>query len=121
MNNQFEFDESIIVKSILDFTKAPKTQVFSQLAYISGAVAVSKDMTKVRCEIALDLGGEDEVIFIHVQLRCLFNIIKLDEETLNQEAEKFCRPYALRELSDKVAALTKLHTGKPIVIPPDDE
>ncbi|MBQ9521995.1 MAG: hypothetical protein IJR72_05435 [Oscillospiraceae bacterium] len=123
--NQFEHERTQIIKSTLDFSRVSGKFSFSQDATLSGGMAISKDLEhspSVRSTASFEFGNETEndAIFIYVEIVSVFKISHLDKETLQKDAEAFCRPYTIRELAKKVTDLTKLHTGNPLNFPISD-
>ena len=122
--NQFEHEETQIIKSRLDFSRVSEQLSFSSNVALSGVLQYSKDLEQspdVLSKAILELGGENERVFIHVEIVSVFRITHLEKETLRQDAEAFCRPYTIRELTRKIADLTKLHIGTSLQLQiPDD-
>lgn len=103
-NNQFDSQVAAKVKATLSFPKSPQVG------------------QKIRCMLDLTVGEENETVLnIFVQLCVLFEIEQLDDEKeLEKYAQDFCIKQSMEIMQDKLAQLTKLHSGVPLELPLTD-
>ena len=119
--NTFKLVNTLVLKSELDFRQMDEQQNFSQEVSINGSIATlesAERSTIILSEAELNTGGPDDAFFIYLQIRCIFGIEEVtDDKTLLGDAAAFCRPIVMKELNNRLAALTKLHIGKALRIP----
>ena len=119
--NHFIHITTEITRSQFDFSRLKGNVGFSGDASVSVAISVPKNLESsktVVCNLDLSIGSETASLQILVQSQSLFEIEgEADPQTLEEDAKNQCYPLASRELSERVAKLTQLHTGKPLRIP----
>lgn len=112
-----------ILHSEMDFTRfTKKNGPYSATADVTSTLRVSKDKTRILCDVSFALGGEEEPLFIRMTTRSRFQIADMaeagfsDPEAMREE----CRKQAVDYLYKRVKKLYRLHTGADLPLPDGD-
>lgn len=119
--NSFRLIDTIVVKSVMDFTRAKKDSVFKGALDLSTVTKTPKDANRnkyVYCTVILSIGKETDNLKIQMETLSKFEIMESsDPDTLREDSASYCSDRAVKAAYKKFEELTETHLGKPIQIP----
>ena len=122
MNNSFRLREIRILTSEFDFEDTKRKEQYSEIANLTCKTSISKKLKKVKCVVTYAAGNYDSPIYIRAEARSIFKIIQApDLETLEQDAEEYCAPEAIKRTSEIIQKIVRLHVGNNVSVQSDDD